>query len=660
MLQRTTARLLTPAASPKTPSTCAVCTCRCGSVFRNNASSTLPLEQRRSKTYKAPATYAKERRLKPRLLTPTGVDHKRKLEEAEATFHYTVLSTLYSKGTVTIAPEIAVHFLNELHELAQRATGRTILTKEAFNALVKESAMSDGDLSVIAHVLMRGPKEGDRSLGKKLLFTLSGIGHAEATIRILNHAFLANKARPNMLRSSEILYARGHLRDIARQGVNFRGMVLEGKIAHELGDEDYAIDCWNRAMDAAVTASNALRDMKDPPKDLLLTESRRDLSELSTPWIELTLVHYNRYERLRRSLAQGWRGDVATKAQAEYAKAEKAMRIGCEQDDPTSHFHAAMYFNSRKRLDDNGNEVSRATSTWLYHITKAAASGHVRAAHGLAEFYAESGWKYIEDEPDDHLKPTPFDSYPASTIAKVAGTFDTFLGLIGLKQSQPPNPRDALFHTAVFPSTPHERVKLAWKWADLSASAAYAPTYLLWAKLTMTEKLWGEAYAPQAALQMQDSRYTHTSKADFDAGKPLETTSEPAEPDEPNPYYIADKAKDFSTTKYCLAQVFHAVEADRLRKQLLARDLATRKRNAVDEDDVDLPQNVHWNIRKWLMASEVREMYEDDIHLLEAEAKRICEKKQWDIYDKQGGLVYKHGLSQTHEANVARAAGAVG
>ncbi|KAK0262348.1 hypothetical protein LTS16_026810, partial [Friedmanniomyces endolithicus] len=41
--------------------------------------------------------------------------------------------------------------------------------------------------------------------------------------------------------SSEINYTRGHLRETACKGTNYHAMVLEGKIAYALGDEDYAI-----------------------------------------------------------------------------------------------------------------------------------------------------------------------------------------------------------------------------------------------------------------------------------------------------------------------------------------------------------------------------------------------------------------------------------
>ncbi|KAK3094283.1 hypothetical protein LTR53_019463, partial [Teratosphaeriaceae sp. CCFEE 6253] len=111
-------------------------------------------------------------------------------------------------------------------------------------------------------------------------------------------------------------------------------------------------------------------------------------------------LHITRYRRFLHK-------DQIKEALAEKALAKEAMEVGCRMDDPTSHYHAAELF---KEHNEDGS--ARYTSVWLYHMTKAAATGHPKAAHALAVFYSETVWKYIEDEPPDYLKPTPFDSYP--------------------------------------------------------------------------------------------------------------------------------------------------------------------------------------------------------------------------------------------------------
>jgi hypothetical protein len=100
------------------------------------------------------------------------------------------------------------------------------------------------------------------------------------------------------------------------------------------------------------------------------------------------------------------------KGKNEWDLCEKAIQIGVEQDDPTAFYYAATYY--KKRNEDGSH---KATSEWLYYMTKAAASLVPKAMYELGVYYAESGWKYIEDEPPEHLKPTPFDTYPGKHVA---------------------------------------------------------------------------------------------------------------------------------------------------------------------------------------------------------------------------------------------------
>ncbi|KAK0253755.1 hypothetical protein LTR35_018353, partial [Friedmanniomyces endolithicus] len=220
----------------------------------------------------------------------------------------------------------------------------------------------------------------DGFAGKKQMFSMSADGDEESTIRICNHALLRSKTQPRLLRYANINFERGRLREIAGKGESSRAMVLEGKIARVLGREDYAIQLWEQAMGAAVAQSEAgaaaLRSINDNLV-AMMGSRERDAVELSSPWVELTLVRYDRYVRLLE------RKEIAP-ALAEYERARKAMEVGCSLDDPESHYHTTHLFKS---MNDDGSTIY--TSSWLYHMTKAAASGQPIAAHQLTIFYAE-------------------------------------------------------------------------------------------------------------------------------------------------------------------------------------------------------------------------------------------------------------------------------
>ncbi|MGG6498956.1 UNVERIFIED_CONTAM: hypothetical protein NY603_39110, partial [Bacteroidetes bacterium 56_B9] len=79
------------------------------------------------------------------------------------------------------------------------------------------------------------------------------------------------------------------------------------------------------------------------------------------------------------------------------------------------------------------------------YVTKAAASNHPIAAYELGKFYAESGWKYLEDEPPNHVKPTPFDSFPSPTENSMLQNVLLFFGLAKQPEIKP---EESLFHNA--------------------------------------------------------------------------------------------------------------------------------------------------------------------------------------------------------------------
>ncbi|KAK1078749.1 hypothetical protein LTR33_006973 [Friedmanniomyces endolithicus] len=572
--------------------------------------------------------------------------------------------------TLVMTPKAGAQFIADFAELAGAARGRNVVDLDKYRELVRRSGIPHDELTMLQSLLMAY----DGFAGKKLLFTRSADGDEEATIRICNHALLGSKTQPGILRSAEINFERGRLREIAGKGESSRAMVLEGKIARVLGQEDYAIQLWEQAMGAAVALSEAEAAAFDPfgSKGLaaLMKSRERDAIELSSPWVELTLVRYDRYVRLLE------RKEMSL-ALAEYEKARQAMEVGCSLDDPESHFHAAHLFKS---TNDDGSTIY--TSSWLYHMTKAAASGQPIAAHQLTVFYAESGWKYIEDEPPDHLKPTPFDSYHAAEElnASDTGFLPTLRRLLGFDDSESSTSSsssslrtavresDAMFHNAILPQDPATRWVLACVWADVALRRKYAPAFLYRAKMLLQETLWAEAQTPESALKMTEQRYSYASKADYEAGirnadaKPTTDSADhdvdddgSAKPalDPANPYYNPTLARTW------LTHAFYATQAHDLRRRLIAE--AIRANNSgkratfaapPDVEDVGsrddyredkYPPGTPQHVTVWLEDTDVREMYEHEVGEMVAEVRRICDERGWDLVDEEGdgGLLYK-------------------
>lgn len=485
-----------------------------------------------------------------------------------------------------------------------------------------EHDMPYEDVMYACVVLLQQWNRVQKEIGQRMLFMLSRAGYAEATLRIMNHALIQDRStRPGTLRSSSVIYSRGHLQKLARAGENYRAMVLEGKIALHIGDEAYAINMWQQAMAAAVHESEAIRSKRkaDNPKD----ENFKDLEDLDSPWIELGLLYH---DRSKRGVADEWQ------------LARDAFKIGTEQDDPVAYFNSAVLAL--------GDAYGNYTSYWLYAMTKAASSGHAKAMHELGVYYATTVWPFIEDEPPDEQKPTPFDRFPPSTQSSAPGLWDR------LKTLVVPNPtskdaKDHIFHTAIFPDNPAERRKLAVDWFTEAAALTYAPALLWLSKVRLEEELWPEAAVPKAALQMTPARYTHASR---EASELAQTQPPPSDPETapgiPNPFYDPSKAQEN------LKEVFNMFLERQTRKNALARGVLIAGKLKSDpskwiEDSAevlieDMPE--HLNI--WTAYPEVRDMYAHEVEGLVREASQICDEREWDLYDDEGGLLYYYSRGE--------------
>ena len=571
------------------------------------------------------------------------IRQKQERENIKATRVHGLVQILARYGGIQASEDTALDFISEFAELSRRSppkkTGGVGVDLTAFEKLMVDIGMSLADCMKISELLLRTGDEANRYLGKRLLFTLSDRGTHNATLSIMNHAWQANKARPGTLKSSEIVHARKHLHKIATEEESYRAMVLEGKIAYTLGEVDYAIQMWTQAMDAAVAAAEEGKPFRaiglEAPDD---RKAGVDMPELSSPWIELGTAYL-----LRR----------------DYVNARWAISIGCDQDDPTSHYSAALL---EKRYNESDQHIG--TSVWLYHMTKAAASGYPKAAHELGVWYGSNGWKYIEDEPPDHVKPTPFDSYPPDLDVKSAGLSlmdmaRVFLGLVHRVQE---NPKEQVFHTAAFPFTPLDRYKMALEWLEVSMAFTYAPSYLFAARLLLEKTLWPDVAAPKEALELSDKRYTYASKANYEAGQPIkrpDPANDPAPKEIKNPLYNPDLAKSY------VREVFYALAAQGARVRMLRgvqglRQTGTYVEPTFDADELlkedQMPESINPDVKKWFRFPEIREMYSDDVKRrlyddslevdLEVEARLMCEEQGWDIYAEDGGLLYKHGLNR--------------
>lgn len=617
-----------------------VCACQCGRQLSTPPKDTLHRTYATYKHRRAPTTRDKDWKLKRRALTPEESREEQEFDYKREEIYRSFFQDMYRGQSISVPPDAALEFLSDFDSLLQQVKGRPTADPDNFLQLVQQHGLTLEDCRFLSRTLLTLREHWpDRAiLGKRLLLTCSRAGYEEATISVMGHAVLQHIQKPGALRASEIKHASEHLDRIAASDHNYRANVLKGRVAEVLGDEITAIRMWTSAMASAVEAAAKAEADK---RSGIRPEFTGDQFELTTPWIDLFHIHRRR---------------------GEARQANWALEIGCQQDDPDAHYLYADY--SCLRYHDYEQTQPIYTSEWLYHMIKAATSGHNKAAFQLGEFYAQSSWKYIEDEPPDEVKPTPFDSYPASTVKR--GTWlETVQAFLGSKQLEPTK-RDDIFHIAAFPHDAVDRFRIALDWANVAIRHCYAPASLLRAKIHYLETIdspkSSPRTAPKDALELKDSRYTYASKADYEAGiKKNPEVEDDRDGDElikiPNPFYNIPLAKHY------LREVFYAYQAHGLIAGAKKQYLKDRRLGLVgvvaNDDDIiqekkfaDKPHH----IRKWFRFQEVREQYEDNIEDLYKEAKDTCDYFEWDLYDDDGGLVYR-AQTASGQGHAAAAAG---
>lgn len=527
----------------------------------------------------------------------------------------------YVQGVIGVTADEVGDFLEAFASIVNNSDSRICAAPPGFEALVRHHGMTEQELLYLSLILVQNKlDEGDKYWGRKLLDSLSATGYVEATIRIVNNALVQAANKPGVLKQAAVAIERGRLQAIARKREHIRAMVLEGKICYFLGDSTTAIRWWWDAVEGSVDKSQSIMSRLAAGEKLGPDIAAMDRSDLSAPWIELIEAHFD------RSLKQG---------KKEWDQCEKAIKIGMAQDDPTAFYYAATYY--KKRNEDGSHSP---TSDWLYYMTKAAASGVPKAAYELAVYYAESGWKYLENEPPDHVKPTPFDTWPApdtneSLWSKIRRRF------AAVNQDQIRS-GDDMFHTAVWPPTAEQRQDLAIKWLDVAASYMYAPTFLYWAKLSMQETLWAGAYAPKEAIALDPKRCQYDSEtglheAQFSGDhKPYEAPDDAKDP--PNPRYSLARAKEM------IREVMYARAAVSYRQKLIEEEIRSQRTQDVTWDDIDkhVRLDTSHDISKFHNNSDIYDMWKDESEALYKEATDICDAMKWNIYDKDEALIYKH------------------
>jgi len=539
---------------------------------------------------------------------------------------YESLQRYHEAGQLQASPDDIQKFFDgfsHLLEIAQQVrkrarASRLVIPKDVYLELRDEHGLTESDIcTATIAALLRHELRELKDMGRALLLTASNAGNHGATLHIMNHAYLQSQDRPTVLRHPELDGPRQHLMEIVKEGglnqpIMSQSYTLAGKILHKEGRHDSAIKLWEAALEGAVEYSESLkRDGKAPD---------RSNAHLLGPWYELANVHLN-LDNIR--------------------EARHAIAIGCQQDDPASHYQASL--DHRKK--QGGSLV--ATSGWLYHVTKAAASGYPVAMHELGHFYFTNTWPYLEDKVPDHVKPTPFDQFPPPSkrgTMSIAAVRTKLRTVLGYEKWIPEEPKDAMFLTAAFPSTVEGRFKFAIEWLEIAMGLEWAPSFLLAAEIHLAKEVASDFAAPKKAIRLSATRYPYPTEAAYHA----RVEQPPADvPMVSNPVYDPARAKEL------IREVFYAGEALKVRQDYLAGRSKILK--GASDDFNAVRKELNNNVDKWFRLLDFFPIYMRDAtgdlwdritgrDLLET-AKEICEQQKWDIYaEHDGGLLYRHGM----------------
>lgn len=478
-----------------------------------------------------------------------------------------------------------------------------------------------------------------QKLGLELMLYLSFSGNEYASLYMMGAVYHRAQDRPGELQNIQFHRAKKHVFEIANRGDNQNAMVLAGKIAY-LSDKrewEYAVRLWTDALEAP-----PMFDSNSSGKVHPVFQALVDVT--SSPYNDLTFMYIER---------------------GEFDMVEDTIEIGCNQDDPISHYYAALRdktFNTKSEDNELGQEqlVHKPTSTWLYHISKAAASGYPRAMHELGCYYVKSYWPYLTDEPPDAVKPTPFDRYPPEhgrTEPALISSWSRAIAAISLgikmgdAEGEPAleEPRLSAFQHAVVPHDVEGRLKMALAWLELAQNVMYAPSFLAAAQIHLTKEVWPDLAVPAEALQLRESRHKYANKSEYDAA----SLSEDALDIKKIPNPVFDNSPKEDNKAYGLIQgIFTAADAAKRRHRwVVARQKGSEKRNFAQLLGSMPLNNAVWfqhpDFYPLFMNEADGTLFDDQFDaknssLLDS-AKQICDEQQWDVYDPDDySLLYRH------------------
>lgn len=401
----------------------------------------------------------------------------------------------------------------------------------------------------------------DAKFGRYLVRCCDSAGHEEATIQVVSSLLRQDIAKQEgILNTREGYQAQNRLREIGKKG-NMRAVVLEGKLAERKSDPNLAISLYQSAADEFLARHES--ESSDPK------ENKRYLDELSSPWMELGILH----------LRQGNR-----------TKALEAYMIGISMDDPMAH-------NMLGRLDYQftGGEY---TLDWLYNTTKAAATGHFRAAYSLGEYYATTKAPLppspqAETEPKSEESTDSDGTTPKLTSPSFFARLQHFFTTSFIKPIIETDSRANIAHYAAAVQDPVARVKLAYEWLEIAVKQFYLPAYLHMARLNLRKHV-----LPEDNLSA-----------------PLDEVTDGKE----NALYNLEKAQKL------LRNVFlgHQIIKNGRRyatKQAEFRSMAGQ----------------------WAQYADVLQDYESNLDSILDEAKDIADAVGMDVYDGEEQLLYRH------------------
>lgn len=355
------------------------------------------------------------------------------------------------------------------------------LADDSITDWAREFKLSLDDIYEATFALRNFGYPSQAKLGRDLLRACDRSGHAEATLQIASARLRQDIAQPGVLRVTEVLKTLDRLRKLSEQG-NMRAVVLEGKLAARRGDEELAISHYERAMDAILENE---KEGKDKTSGTRQKWDRRLDDELSSPWIELGFLYMQRKEM---------------------TKSLEAYMVGLNQDDPLAYYNLSV-------LDWHMSD-GEPTLNWLFNVTKAAASGHFKAAFELGRYYADSpphppppedelensdesmspetDEEGVSEQPDTDDQRT--DNSSATTTPKPE---PTFLAKIKhsitksmLKSTVDLDPKANIAHYAAVAQDPATRVKLSKEWLAVSLGHFYLPAALPLARLHLQQYVW--------------------------------------------------------------------------------------------------------------------------------------------------------------------------